>query len=85
MAVVDAVPLVQHVLGLGRFGVVRSVGLDVISHVREQVCTVPRFLEAGTQAAEIASVFGQFLAEKGEVILLESGGCKARFSFQKAR
>lgn len=71
MAVVDAVALVEHVLGLGGLGVVGAVLVNVGAHVGQEVGAVARLLQVGPQPRQVLFVRGQLLAQQRQVVLLE--------------
>lgn len=84
VAVVDAISLLEHVLGLGSFGVVGSVLIDIGPHIGQEVGPVAGLLEGRAQAIQISLVGGKLLAEEGEVVLFESGCSEGSFGFKEA-
>ena len=74
MAVVDAPPLVEHVVGLGGLRVRAAVGGYVGPDSRQQVGAVAGGGDGGAQPGELAPVVEQDLAVAREVVLLEGGG-----------
>lgn len=84
MAIVDTVPLLQHVLGLGRRRVRGTVLVDVAADVGEEVCAVTGGGEGGAEPGEVALVGGKLVAEKGEVVLFQGGGGEGCFGVEEA-
>lgn len=58
MAVVEAVPLIQHVFRLAGLGVVGAVLVNIGAHVRQEVGPVAGLLQSAAKAVEIISVGG---------------------------
>jgi hypothetical protein len=83
VAIVDAAPLVQHVLGLGGLGVAGPVGVNVGPDVGEQVGAVARLAQVGPQARQVPPVLHELLAEQGEVVLLEGRRRQRRFRVEE--
>jgi hypothetical protein len=69
MAIIDPVPLGEHVLCLGGCRVARAELVDVVVDVGEEVGAVARGLKGVAEAGEVAAVFGELFAEEGEVVL----------------
>lgn len=69
--VVDATPLVEHVVCLGVGG---AVLVDVVSDVGEEVGAVARIGDGRLYAGQLAAVVGQDLAVAGEVVELDGRG-----------
>lgn len=80
--VVDAAALLQHVLGLGVFGMLRAVGVDVGAHVGEQVGAVPGRGDLGAQPRQLGAVLRQDFAMAGQVCGFQGRGL--RFRVQQA-
>lgn len=72
VAVVDAVALVEHVLGLGGLGVVGAVLVNVGADIGQEVGAVACLAERRAQPRQVPLVRGELVAEEGEVVLLES-------------
>ncbi len=57
VATVDPPSLIQHVLGLGSFGVACAVRVDVVPNVREQVGPVAGICECRPETVKVAPMF----------------------------
>ena len=84
MAVVDAVALVEHVVGLGRLRIVGAVLVNVGAYVGQEVRSVASLLEGAAQADKVTLVGGKLLAQEGEIVLLEGRGCEGGFRVKQS-
>ena len=84
MALVDARPLLEHVIRLGSAGVRSAVGIDVGADVGEKVCTIARLADCGCETLEFATVVLEDFAVAGEVVLFQGRGCEGGFGVEEA-
>lgn len=73
MTIIDATALSKHVLGLGVFGVIGTVFVDVGADIRKKVGAIASLGNGFAQAHEIALMLGELLTEEGQVVLFQSG------------
>ena len=71
VAVINAVPFLEHVICFSSLGVVGAVLVNVRSNVGEEVGPVARLLEGRAQPRQIALVGIEFLAQERKIVLLE--------------
>ena len=84
MALVDATPLLEHVVGLGRSRVGSAVGIDVGADVGEEVGSIARFADGGFEALQLATVVLEDFAMTGEVVLFQGRSCQGGFGVEEA-
>ena len=84
MALIDAPPLLEHVIRLGSAGVRSAVGVDIGADVGEKVCTIARLADCGCETLEFATVVLEDFAVAGEVVLFQGRGCEGGFGVEEA-
>lgn len=83
MALVDAPPLLEHVIRLGSAGVRGAVSIDIGADVGEEVCTIARLADGGCETLEFATVVLEDFAVAGEVVLFQGRGCEGGFGVEE--
>jgi hypothetical protein len=69
MAFVDATPLLEHVVRLGRGGIRGAVSVDIRPDVRQEVGSIAGFGDRGAEPLQLAAVVLEDFAVAGEIVL----------------
>lgn len=84
VAVVNAVALLEHIVGLGGLGVVLAVFINVGADVGQEVGAVAGLLEGRLQSRKIPLMARELLAEEGEVVLFKGRRGEGGFGVEEA-
>lgn len=84
MALIDAPPLLEHVLRLCGTGVRGAVVIDVGADVGEKVSAIARLGDSRGEALQLAAVVLQDFAVAGEVVLFQGGRGQGCFGVEEA-